>query len=1401
MKKYDGRRGIALLLCLLLCLQMCLPPTAVLAEDSQQNIEYTASGYSGTYDGKPHSISVNVTTPEGATVSYAYPVNSEYSSTNPSFTDAGNYPVAYMIEKESYETKTGTTTVSIQKADISDKVEATLPGSFTYTGNPVQFALSYDCIDTWEIDYLNADGQSISAPSEAGSYTAKIIGSGTNHTATIFHSFTIVEPEKEIDYDVEGFDVEYDGKPHSISLNIHTEGVTATYATSEDGPYSEKNPEFIAIGTYVVFYKLEKSGYSTKEGSVTVAIKPINISDEIEATLPSSFTWTGKPVQFNPPTDKIKEWSIVYRLGDGYLDSAPSEVDDQYAVAISGESDTYRADISHKFSIVKAGAVIEYTARDYSGTYDGRQHSIALDVATPDVTVTYATSANGTYTETKPTFTSAGRYTVYYRLEGEGYETAEDSATVTISRANVSGLVTFNEQDEYPFTGSPVSFDPSCSGIFTWTFTYYDEGGKQLTQAPSDAGSYSVSIYGSGTNYYARVSHAYRITAQEIEYTVSDYTGAFDGGAHTIDLSVTTEGVTATFATSEGGAYTADKPSFTEPGEYTVWFRLEKAGYKTVTSSASVTITELQKIRHDANDYVGYYDGKAHSITLSVATEGVTVTYAESRDGTYSAENPTFTEPGSYTVWFRLEKAGYETDVNSASVTILELRQIEYSVEDNFVYYDGQPHSISLNVITEGVTVTYVDNHNHVTSKTPPVFTEPGIYIVAIKLEKEGYTTHTDDACVTIDNGKIEYNARGYSGYADGKPHSISLNVSTPDATVTYSTFADGEYIATKPSFTKAGTYNVYYWIKKEHYGPVFGSEVVRLRQPKEYNIVYSVEDYIGAYDGEAHTIAMDVTTSGVKATYATSKGGKYGETLPTFTEPGSYTVWYRLEKSGYETETGSATVTIEKAEQVLYFSETVLQIDIRVFKSRVTSYTLAALGLKHEKGDGVLSLSSSDPDRIITDDKDIASAALYFDVSNDEWSKGYSLTLTITAAETDHYKAATATCTLVGSGSVQGSYAQSGIGKVYIPYYLDTNLDPDIKFQGQDTLLKANVDLTIRPVTDQDSKLLSGVSNELRKKLMAAAGSDKIGAMAVDAVLTDKDTGEELHSTNGDLTISFSGELLESYQQNYQNMACYAVHIKQYSTDTGTSSSTAASQDTNDTNSTATATPDPYKPEMAKELLSEDEMLGYQGLNVAFDEYTKKYTNQAEEIRDIINGLSSADSSLLNMDYNGVTVKRDCYGWVFSDSTDSNGEQFLTSAVGDMTVVPVSSLSSKVELIRCELTENGVVIKDTSLSPFLLIYGPKEAFSDLLTVRAQDGVFIYDGEGHQVTAEPSIAEGTTVYYSQDLQSWQTEAPTLTDVITCEDGSLGAYLIFALAVNPDCGAALCSYTVTILPEQ
>ena len=90
---------------------------------SKGTIDYTAADYSGTYDGQAHSISVNVTKPEGTTVTYSTD-GKAYGSANPSFTNAGTYAVYYRIMKDNYTTVEASKTVTINKKAVSITAQA-----------------------------------------------------------------------------------------------------------------------------------------------------------------------------------------------------------------------------------------------------------------------------------------------------------------------------------------------------------------------------------------------------------------------------------------------------------------------------------------------------------------------------------------------------------------------------------------------------------------------------------------------------------------------------------------------------------------------------------------------------------------------------------------------------------------------------------------------------------------------------------------------------------------------------------------------------------------------------------------------------------------------------------------------------------------------------------------------------------------------------------------------------------------------------------------------------------------------------------------------------------------------------------------------------------------------------
>jgi hypothetical protein len=80
----------------------------------EHDMEVSASGYSGTYDGWSHGISV--TAPDDATVKYGTAANACDLDNSPKYTNAGTYTIYYEVTKDKYTTVTGSATVTINKA-------------------------------------------------------------------------------------------------------------------------------------------------------------------------------------------------------------------------------------------------------------------------------------------------------------------------------------------------------------------------------------------------------------------------------------------------------------------------------------------------------------------------------------------------------------------------------------------------------------------------------------------------------------------------------------------------------------------------------------------------------------------------------------------------------------------------------------------------------------------------------------------------------------------------------------------------------------------------------------------------------------------------------------------------------------------------------------------------------------------------------------------------------------------------------------------------------------------------------------------------------------------------------------------------------------------------------------
>lgn len=157
---------------------------------------------------------------------------------------------------------------------------------------------------------------------------------------------------------------------------------------------------------------------------------------------------------------------------------------------------------------------------------------------------------------------------------------------------------------------------------------------------------------------------------------------------------------------------------------------------ESVTATQTFDITKQKMTGILAVAYCEFYDGMPHSIQVTGVPEDATVTYSESKDGLYTTTNPSFTERGTYTVYYKIEKENYETITGNTTVQILKTGN-SWTTSPSL---DGWTYGEEANVpIAEAkfgtVIVEYKPADANYTAYTTSVPTQAGTYTVRFKAE------------------------------------------------------------------------------------------------------------------------------------------------------------------------------------------------------------------------------------------------------------------------------------------------------------------------------------------------------------------------------------------------------------------------------------------------------------------------------------------------------------------------------------------------------------------------------------------------------------------------------------------------------------------------------------------
>lgn len=285
-------------------------------------------------------------------------------------------------------------------------------------------------------------------------------------------------------------------------------------------------------------------------------------------------------------------------------------------------------------SAIDPAIALNLVVTGFNGAYDGSSHTITATVAEEyQSATTFRYSTNGTsWSATKPTRTNAGTTTVYVRATHSTLGTVEANTTITITPDPVT-LTAGSLNTKYNKYGNAQTVNTytcNVSGVyFPSTVKAYGSG--------TNVGTYSVTFSGVTLNETTDTSGNYVVTqtvngtititkadADDLGLRVWDYSGNYDGSAHTVTASVSvTSGTTIKYSTNNS-TWSTTAPTRTAVGSTTVYVRAVNRNFNTATAQGTITIIEAKAtliVNWAPNVYCSLFDPAGNAV-FSANTSG-----------------------------------------------------------------------------------------------------------------------------------------------------------------------------------------------------------------------------------------------------------------------------------------------------------------------------------------------------------------------------------------------------------------------------------------------------------------------------------------------------------------------------------------------------------------------------------------------------------------------------------------------------------------------------------------------------------------------------------------------------------------------------------------------------------
>lgn len=873
--------------------------TSVSVTIAKAAITPTVSIEGWTYGETAKTPDVNGNSGKG-TVTYRYAVKGTTAFSETVRTDAGDYTVkATIAETANYLGGEATADFTIAKANASVNTAPTAK-ELTYDGS-AKALVNEGTAQGGELQYkLGADGTystTIPTATNAGTYTVyyKVKGD-SNHNDVAENSVEVTINKQPVDVSkltwqtADSFS--YDGQLKTVTLSSAIpQGLTANY---------ENN-----TATYVGEY------------TATVSFTADD-NHEVSGT-PATFSWKINPVA-NPIT--ITKDSYNLAKGGNTLDLATLiqnaegtvtfSIESGNAATLDGSVLTSGADSSATPVVIGIHVDAVYKNNDATPEFNAYDNASAITVTVVDKEQKTLTVTMGDWTygdnAKSPAFTApAGSAAPVITYTGKNYSAPTDAGTYTVQVVCETATEIYTGSDEF-------TINPKTASI-TWSNTSFTYDGQShvptatvsnkvgqdsvpvtVSGAATAAGSYTATATGLDNANYAlptvAPTRSFTIAQRTAELNWSNTSFTYDGQSHQPTATVTNavDGDTVTVTVSGGktnaGSYTATAAS------------LSNANYALPTAKTqSFTINKrVAELNWTNTSFT--YDGKSHQPTATVtnAVEGdtvtVTVTGGKTNAGSYTAtatkvSNSNYALPDTTGCDFTIAPKNISdmtVNLSAAALTYNGKAQTKAvaSVRDgSTTLSSGRDYTVS------GATQT---NAGHYELTVTGTGNYTGSKTVAWEIAPKAVT-------VTANNATKVYGA-------DDPALTAKVSGTVGSDTVAYTVSrAKGNDVGTY-TITPAGDEN------QGNYTVTFktGTFTITKANASVTSAPQAVTDLV--FNGQAQDLITAGKADGGELQYKLGNGA-YGTAIPTATEAGTYSVYYKVVGDKNHNSVSEARITV----------------------------------------------------------------------------------------------------------------------------------------------------------------------------------------------------------------------------------------------------------------------------------------------------------------------------------------------------------------------------------------------------------------------------------------------------------------------------------------------------------